>query len=55
MLKITRRVGSLIAILVTIAAEGLLFLLLLARPRLALAAEKLFLRKQLALYKERKI
>ena len=36
-------------------ADGLRVMALLARPRTALAAENLFLRKQLAFYQERKI
>jgi hypothetical protein len=36
-------------------ADGMRFLALLARSRTALAAENLFLRKQLAFYQERKI
>ena len=36
-------------------ADGVRFLALLARSRTALAAENLFLRKQLAYYQERKI
>ena len=39
----------------TIVADGMQFVALLARPRTALAAENLFLRKQLAFYQERKI
>ena len=35
--------------------DGMRFMALLARSRTAVAAENLFLRKQLALYQERKI
>ena len=38
-----------------LVADGMLFMVLIARSRTALAAENLFLRKQLALYQERKI
>lgn len=55
MLKIMQRIWSSLAILVVITSGSLRFLLLLARPRVALAAKNLFLRKQLAFYKERKI
>ena len=39
----------------TLVADGMRFIALLARSRTALAAENLFLRKQLAFYQERKI
>jgi putative transposase len=39
----------------TLVADGIRFIALLARSRTALAAENLFLRKQLAFYQERKI
>ena len=39
----------------TLVADGMRFIALLARSRSALAAENLFLRKQLAFYQERKI
>jgi hypothetical protein len=39
----------------TLVADGMRFMALLARSRTALAAENLFLRKQLAFYQERKI
>jgi len=39
----------------TLLADGIRFIALLAQPRSALAAENLFLRKQLAFYEERKI
>jgi len=39
----------------TLAAESMRFIALLVRSRTALAAENLFLRKQLAFYQERKI
>lgn len=50
-----QRIWSSLAIPVVITSGSLRFLLLLARPRVALAAKNLFLRKQLAFYKERKI
>ena len=39
----------------TLVADGMRFLAVLARSRIALAAENLFLRKQLAFYQERTI
>ena len=39
----------------TFVADGMRFIALLARSRSAIAAENLFLRKQLAFYQERKI
>ena len=39
----------------TLVADGMRFMALLTRSRTALAAENLFLRKQLAFYKEHKI
>ena len=39
----------------TLLTDGIRFMALLARSRTALAAENLFLRKQLALYEERNI
>ena len=39
----------------TLVADGIRFIALLSRSRTALAAENLFLRKQLAFYQERKI
>ncbi len=39
----------------TFVADGMRFIALLARSRSALAAENLFLRKQLAFYQEHKI
>jgi hypothetical protein len=39
----------------TLFTDGIRFMALLARSRTALAAENLFLRKQLAFYQERKI
>jgi hypothetical protein len=39
----------------TLVADGIRFIALLARSRTALAAENLFLQKQLAFYQERKI
>ena len=39
----------------TLVADGVRFIALLTRSRTALAAENLFLRKQLAFYQERKI
>jgi putative transposase len=45
----------LIGILLTLLGDGMRFLLLCLRPSPALAAENLFLRKQLALYQERHV
>jgi putative transposase len=45
----------LICILLTLLCDGMRFLLLCLRPSPALAAENLFLRKQLALYQERHV
>jgi hypothetical protein len=45
----------LIGMLLTLLGDGMRFLLLCLRPSPALAAENLFLRKQLALYQERQI
>ncbi|MDQ3831478.1 MAG: integrase core domain-containing protein [Candidatus Tectomicrobia bacterium] len=45
----------LICILLTLLCDGMRFLLLCLRPNPALAAENLFLRKQLALYQERHV
>jgi putative transposase len=45
----------LIGMLLTLLGDGMHFLLLCLRPSPALAAENLFLRKQLALYQERQI
>jgi putative transposase len=45
----------LICMLLTLLCDGLRFLLLCLRSRSALAAENLFLRKQLALYQERHV
>ena len=39
----------------TVVTDGIRFITLLTRSRRALAAENLFLRKQLAFYQERKI
>jgi hypothetical protein len=39
----------------TLFTDGMHFIALLARSRTALAAENLFLRKQLAFYQERKV
>jgi len=39
----------------TLVADGIRYIALLARSRTSLAAENLFLRKQLAFYQERKI
>lgn len=48
-------VAKLAKLVRALLADGMLFMALLARPRTALAAENLFLRKQLAFYQERKI
>jgi hypothetical protein len=48
-----RHLGQFACTLLTLLADAVCFLLLCLRPRSALAAENLFLRKQLALYQER--
>jgi hypothetical protein len=52
---ITNLTAELAKLARTLLADGMRFLALLARSRTALAAENLFLRKQLAFYQERKI
>jgi len=52
---ITHLTAELAKLTRTILADGMRCLALLARSRTALAAENLFLRKQLAFYQERKI
>jgi hypothetical protein len=48
-----RRVHELVAMLLSLIADAGCYLGLCLRPSLTLAAENLFLRKQLALYQER--
>ena len=48
-------VAKLAKLVRALLADGMRFMVLLARSRTALAAENLFLRKQLAFYQERKI
>src|SRR3979411_1054204 len=55
MLKISQRIRSTLLILINAAHDGLQFLREMACSRSALAAENLFLRKQLAFYQEHKI
>ena len=50
-----RTLMPLICIPLTLLCDGMRFLLLCLRPGPALAAENLFLRKQLALYQERHV
>jgi hypothetical protein len=50
-----RSLDSLLSLITDLVADGLLFLRLLFRSRTALSAEVLFLRKQLAFYKERQL
>ena len=45
----------LMGMLLTLLSDGMRFLFLCLRPSPALAAENLFLRKQLALYQERQV
>jgi len=52
---IVRLVAELAKLARALVADGMRFIALLARSRTALAAENLFLRKQLAFYQERKI
>ena len=47
--------GELAHLARTLFTDGMRFIALLARSRTALAAENLFLRKQLAFYQERKV
>src|ERR1700724_4725628 len=55
MLKISQRIRSTLLILINAAHDGLRFLRQMACSRSALAAENLFLRKQLSFYQEHKI
>ena len=50
---ITNLTAELAKLALTLLADGMRFLALLARSRTALTAENLFLRKQLAFYQER--
>jgi len=47
--------GELAHLARTLLTDGMRFVALLARSRTALAAENLFLKKQLAFYQERKV
>jgi putative transposase len=51
----THTLMPLIGMLLTLLCDGIRFLCLCLRPSPALAAENLFLRKQLALYQERHV
>jgi putative transposase len=53
MFNVFSRLSKLVRNLRTIVSEGLSFFANIGRRRLALAAENLFLRKQLALFRER--
>jgi len=55
MVKISQRIRSTLLILINAAHDGLRFLRQMACSHSALAAENLFLRKQLAFYQEHKI
>jgi transposase InsO family protein len=55
MLRIAQLLRSLISILIITAAEGVEFLRLAVSSRAALSAEVLFLRKQLAFYREHQV
>ena len=55
MLRIVQLLQSLLLILITIVAQGIQFLRLALSSRAALSAEVLFLRKQLAFYREHQI
>src|ERR1700737_429293 len=55
MLKMSQRIRSTLLILINAAHDGLRFLRQMACSHSALAAENLFLRKQLAFYQEHKI
>jgi hypothetical protein len=50
-----RNVVQLVCTLLTLLVDGLQYLGLCLRPPAGLAAENLFLRKQLALYRERNV
>jgi hypothetical protein len=50
-----RHVRQLASMLIAFIIDAVSYLGLCLRPRLALAAENLFLRKQLALYEERQV
>ena len=53
MLKVFTRLARMVRNLRTIVSDGLSFFAAASRRRTALAAENLFLRKQLALFRER--
>jgi len=53
--RLLRNLRQLAAMLLTLLVNALRYLLLCLRPSPALAAENLFLRKQLALYQERHV
>ncbi len=58
MLKLSsrfRHLMQLTAMLLTLVVDAVRFFRLCLRPRAALAAENLFLRKQLAMYQERQV
>src|SRR6202521_6316100 len=55
MLKMSQRIRSTLLILINAAHDGLRFLRQMACSHSAIAAENLFLRKQLAFYQEHKI
>ena len=55
MLNMSQRIRSTLLILINAAHDGLRFLRQMACSRSALAAENVFLRKQLAFYQEHKI
>ena len=50
-----RHLMQLTAILLTLVVDAVRFFRLYLRPKAALAAENLFLRKQLAMYQERQV
>jgi hypothetical protein len=54
-MRLIRHVGQFISILSMLLVDGVRYFGLCLRPPTALAAENLFLRKQLALYRERSI
>ena len=53
MFKVFTRLSRMVRSLRTIVGDGLSFFAAVGRRRMALAAENLFLRKQLALFRER--
>jgi hypothetical protein len=53
--RLLRAIGRLVWALIGLAATGLHYMMICLRPSRSLAAENLFLRKQLAMFQEREI